>query len=58
MLEGSSPLICHDTNHSFIILTDYTKSYGCPDLKINPTRYLLNCYASHVSHLALGGMQL
>lgn len=36
-----NPLICHNTNHSFIVLTDYTKSYGCPDFKINPTQILL-----------------
>lgn len=51
MLEESSPLLCRYTNHSFIILTDYSKSYGCPDFKINPTRFLLKCSASHVRHL-------
>lgn len=54
MLEESSPLICHNTNHSFI-LTDYTKSYSCPDFKINPTLLLFKCPASHVSHLKLVG---
>lgn len=58
MLEDSSPLLCHDTNHSFIILTDYTKSYGCPDFKIHPTQILLRCPASHASLLTLVGPQL
>lgn len=58
VLEESSPLICHDTNHSFIILIDYTKSYGCPDFNLSPTRFLLKCPASHVSHLTLVGTQL
>lgn len=52
-----NPLICHNTNHSFIVLTDYTKSYGCPDFKINPTQILL-LSASHASHLTSVGTQL
>lgn len=57
VLEESSPLISHNTNHSFI-LTDYTKSYSCPDFNINPTWFLFKCPASHVSHLKLVGRQL
>lgn len=55
VLEGSSPLLCQDTNHSFIILTDYSKS---PDFKVNPTRFLLKCSASRASLFTLVGMQL
>lgn len=48
-------LLCHDTNHSFIVLTDYTKSYGCPDFSINPVQILLKCSAPRASHLTLVG---